>query len=234
MIKAEEHAQNGRGHTCKVAHDGQQTGLCAHGATRRAAEVLSCMAAHIRALCALGSLAGVLVLLMPLGLAAQQKDHNDAFVPGPASESRLVQEVRHQLVMLPYYTIFDDLAFRVNGSVVTLVGQVTNPVLKSDAENVVKRIEGLTQVNNQIEVLPLSPMDWQIRRAEFRAIYGDPQIGDRYGHQALPPIHIIVKNGNVKLAGVVGNQMDKNLIGIHANAVPNVFHVENNLQVAGA
>jgi hyperosmotically inducible protein len=163
---------------------------------------------------------------------AQQKGHNDAFVRGPQSDTRLAQEVRHQLVMLPYYTIFDDLAFRVDGSTVTLMGQVTNPVLKSDAGNVVKHVEGVTQVNNQIQVLPLSPMDEQTRRAEFRAIYGDPQIGDRYGHQALPSIHIIVNNGHVKLEGVVGSQADKNLIGIRANSVPDVFSVENDLQVA--
>jgi hyperosmotically inducible protein len=162
---------------------------------------------------------------------AQQKDHNDAFARGQAGESHLVQEVRHQLLMLPYYTIFDDLAFRVNGSTVTLMGEVTNPVLKSDAENVVKHIEGVTAVDNQIKVLPLSPMDNQIRRAEFRAIYGDPEIGDRYGHQALPSIHIIVNNGHVKLEGVVASQADKNLINIRANSVPNVFSVENDLQV---
>lgn len=171
------------------------------------------------------------MLLIPFTLAAQNKNHNDAFMRGPQDETRLMQQVRHQLLMLPYYTIFDDLAFRVNGSTVTLLGAVTNPVLKSDAENVVKRIEGVTQVNNQIEVLPLSPMDNQIRRAEFHAIYGDPVIGDRYGHQALPAIHIIVKNGNVTLEGVVANQSDKNLINIRANSVANVFHVQNDLQV---
>jgi len=162
---------------------------------------------------------------------AQQKDHNDAFVRGPQGEARLIQQVRHQLVMLPYYTIFDDLGFRVDGSTVTLLGEVTNPVLKSDSENVVKHVEGVTQVNNQIQVLPLSPMDNQIRRAEFRAIYGDPEIGDRYGHQALPSIHIIVNNGHVRLEGVVNNQGDKNLIGIRANSVPDVFSVQNDLQV---
>ncbi len=168
-------------------------------------------------------------LLAP-AIEAQQKDHNDAFVRGQNGDARLIQEVRHQLVMLPYYTIFDDLAFRVNGSTVTLMGQVTNPVLKSDAGNVVKGVEGVTQVNNEIQVLPLSPMDNQIRRAEFRAIYGDPQIGDRYGHMALPAIHIIVNNGHVKLEGVVNNTGDKNLIGIRANSVPGVFSVENDLQ----
>ncbi len=173
------------------------------------------------------------LLITPLRVTAQSKNHHDAFIRGADSEGRIMQEVRHQLVMLPYYTIFDDLAFRVDGTTVTLLGAVTNPVLKSDAENVVKRIEGVTQVNNQIEVLPLSPMDNQLRRAEFRAIYGDPMIGDRYGHQALPAIHIIVKNGNVTLEGVVASEGDKNLINIRANSVPNVFHVQNDLQVAG-
>lgn len=181
----------------------------------------------------MGSLVALAMLFVPGTLAQNTKnqDHNDAFIAGPADQSHLMQEVRHQLVMLPYYTIFDDLAFRVNGSTVTLLGAVTNPVLKSSAENVVKHIEGVTQVNNQIEVLPVSPMDWQIRRAEARAIYGDPQLGDRYGNQALPPVHIIVKNGHVTLEGVVANTFDKNLINVRANAVPNVFSVQNNLQV---
>ena len=174
------------------------------------------------------------LLLLPFTLLAQRKDHNDAFVRGPENETRIAREVRHQLLMLPYYTIFDDLAFRLEGGTVTLLGDVTNPVTKSDAENVVKRVEGVTQVNNQINVLPLSSMDWDVRRAEFRAIYGDPQIGDRYGHQALPAIHIIVSNGHVRLEGVVANSGDKNLINIRANGVPNVFSVQNDLQVAGS
>jgi hyperosmotically inducible protein len=180
-------------------------------------------------------LAGILATgLIVTGVSfAGQKDHNDAFTRGQSNESRIAQEVRHQLVMLPYYSIYDDLAFRVDGGTVTLLGAVTRPTLKSDAENVSKRVEGVTQVNNQIEVLPLSPMDWQIRHAMARTIYGDPSIGDRYGDQALPPIHIIVKNGNVTLEGVVANQFDKNLINVRANAVPNVFKVQNNLIVSG-
>jgi hyperosmotically inducible protein len=168
---------------------------------------------------------------LPFQLFADKKDHNDAFTRGPEGMSKLAQEVRHQLVMLPYYTIFDDLAFRVDGGTVTLLGAVTRPTLKSDSENVVKRLEGVTQVNNEIEVLPLSPFDDQIRRATARAIYGDPSIGDRYGNRALPSIHIIVKNGQVMLEGVVANEGDKNLINIRANGVPNVFKVTNNLQV---
>lgn len=134
--------------------------------------------------------------------------------------------------MLPYYNLFDNLSFKVDpGGVVTLMGQVTNPTLKNDAGNVVKKIEGVTAVNNQIEVLPLSPMDNQIRRAVARAIYGYPALADRYGFQALPSIHIIVRNGNVTLEGVVANQADKNIAGIQANQVPGVFKVINNLQV---
>ncbi|HLH02318.1 MAG TPA: BON domain-containing protein [Bryobacteraceae bacterium] len=170
------------------------------------------------------------MLVLPAAAVAQSS-HNDSFVHGPANESRIAQEVRHQLIMLPYYTIFDDLGFNVQGSTVTLVGAVTRPTLKSDAENVVKHIEGVTQVVNQIKVLPVSDFDWQIRRALARAIYGDPQIGTRYGNQALPSIHIIVENGHVTLEGVVANAFDKNLIGMRANSVPNVFSVTNNLQV---
>ncbi len=173
-------------------------------------------------------------LLSPAtSFAGQSKDHNDAFVPGQPNETRIAKEVRHQLVTLPYYSIFDDLAFRVDGGTVTLLGAVVNPVLKSSAENVTKSVEGVSQVVNKIEVLPLSPMDNQIRRAMARTLYGDPTLGDRYGNQALPPIHIIVKNGNVTLEGVVANQFDKNLIGVRANSVPNVFHVTNNLIVEG-
>ncbi len=171
-------------------------------------------------------------LLTAYGQSAKQdKQHNDAFIPGNSDESRIAREVRHELVMLPYYGIFDDLAFRVDGTTVTLLGAVTRPVLKSDAENVVKRVEGVTNVVNNIEVLPPSPMDDQIRRAEYRAIYGDPSIGARYGYRALPSIHIIVKSGHVTLEGVVANQFDKTLINTRANSVPNVFSVTNNLRV---
>jgi hyperosmotically inducible protein len=172
-----------------------------------------------------------MLLTVPGSFAVAQSTHDDSFVRGPASENRIAQEVRHQLIMLPYYSIFDDLGFKVEDGTVTLVGAVTRPTLKSDAENVVKRIEGVKQVKNEIKVLPLSDFDWQIRRAMARAIYGDPQIGTRYGNQALPSIHIIVENGKVTLDGVVANDFDKNLIGIRANSVPNVFQVINNLRV---
>jgi hyperosmotically inducible protein len=144
---------------------------------------------------------------------------------------RLAKQVRHQLVMLPWYSVFDNLAFRIDRDKVTLLGQVTRPVLKSDAEAVVKRIEGVASVKNDIEVLPLSPMDDQLRRAVFRAIYGEPGM-QRYAIQPIPTIHIIVKNGNVTLEGVVDTEMDRNLANLRANQVPNVFSVKNNLVVA--
>ena len=144
---------------------------------------------------------------------------------------RLAKQVRHQLVMLPWYSVFDNLAFRIDRDKVTLLGQVTRPVLKSDAEAVVKRIEGVASVKNDIEVLPLSPMDDQLRRAVFRAIYGEPGM-QRYAIQSIPTIHIIVKNGNVTLEGVVDTEMDRNLANLRANQVPNVFSVKNNLVVA--
>jgi len=172
------------------------------------------------------------LLLASAAFAAKQdKDHNDAFMPGARDETELAREVRHQLVTLPYYGVFDDLAFRVDGSVVTLMGAVTQPVTKSDAENVVKRVKGVSRVVNNIEVLPLSPMDDGIRRAVFRAIYGDPALSDRYAFRALPSIHILVKNGNVVLEGLVANTMDKTIAGLRANGVPGVFSVTNDLVV---
>lgn len=152
-----------------------------------------------------------------------------AGAPKP-QEDRVVREVRHQLVLLPYYSVFDNLAYRVDGGTVTLYGQVVWPTLKSDAEAVVKRVEGVDKVVNNIEVLPLSPNDDRIRRAEFRAIFAYPTMA-RYAIQAVPPIHIIVKNGNVTLEGVVANQADKNIAGIRANGVPGVFSATNNLRV---
>ena len=148
-----------------------------------------------------------------------------------AGEQRITRQVRHELVMLPYYGVFDNLAYRVDGYTVTLMGSVTRPTLKSDAENVVKGIEGVERVVNQIEVLPLSPNDDRIRIATYRAIYGQTGL-DRYALQAVPPIHIIVKNGNVTLEGVVSSEMDKNLAEMQAKGVSGVFSVTNNLRVA--
>lgn len=170
-------------------------------------------------------------MLLTSAVAAKEDKHIDPYVNGPAGEAKMVQEIRHQLVSIPYYSVFDDLGFQVNGSTVTLVGQVTQPVVKIDAVAVVKKVEGVTNVIDHIELLPVSAMDDSIRRAVYRAIYGDEVLSTRYGYQALPSIHIIVKNGNVRLEGVVANEMDRSIAFIRANAVPGVFHVENDLKI---
>lgn len=176
----------------------------------------------------------VLCLLIPLfGLvaAAQNAQSGQRGEPTPKSEERITREVRHELLMLPYFGVFDNIAFKVNGYDVTLLGQVVRPSLKSDAENVVKRIEGVEKVDNQIEVLPPSSMDDRLRIQLFRAIYRYPPL-QKYELGVQKPIRIIVKNGRVTLEGVVDNDSDKNLAGVRANTVPGTFGVTNNLRVA--
>jgi hyperosmotically inducible protein len=174
----------------------------------------------------------VAAFLVTVPLQAQKnKDTGSAVVnSGAKSQDRITREVRHELVMLPYYGVFDNLTYRVDGGTVTIMGQVTRPTLKSDAANVVKVVEGVESVENKIEVLPLSSMDDGVRIAEYRAIYGQPGL-DRYAMQSVPPIHIIVENGKVTLEGIVANQGDKDLAGVRANAVSGVFSVTNNLRV---
>jgi hyperosmotically inducible protein len=169
-------------------------------------------------------------LLLLSSAARAQAVHADRSIqPGTHSADRITREVRHELVMLPYYGVFDNLAYRVDGNSVTLVGQVTRSTLKSDAEHAVKGIEGVERVDNEIQVLPVSSMDDRIRIATYRAIYGQPPL-DRYAMQAIPPIHIIVSNGKVALEGVVANQGDKDIAGVRANGVSGVFGVTNNLK----
>lgn len=158
------------------------------------------------------------LLAAPVSLPAQSERARD----------NVIKQVRHELVMLPYYSVFDNLAFRVEGTKVTLLGEVTRPTLKTDAERVVNKLEGVETVDNQIEVLPLSPNDDRIRMAVYRAIYSQSGL-DRYALLAVPSIHIIVKNGNVKLEGVVANEGDKNLANITASGVTGVFSVSNHL-----
>jgi hyperosmotically inducible protein len=194
-------------------------------------------------------LCALLLILATLTLAVAQ---NSATAPPPANNSqqqtvpgasehgtglsqrgleRLVKEVRHELVMLPRYGVFDDLSYKVDpDGTVTLMGYVADPTLKSDAENVVKRIEGVEKVNNQIQVLPVSPNDDRLRRALYRAIYGN-EVLSQYALRAVPPIHIIVNNGHATLTGVVARQMDKQIAEIQAKSVPGVFSVTDNLQV---
>lgn len=165
----------------------------------------------------------VAMVIACVSAAAQQ--------PSQKAEERIQKEVRHQLVMLPYLNVFDNLAYKVDGYNVTLYGQVTHDTVKSDAEKAVKSIEGVEKVDNQIEVLPVSPMDDRLRIRLYRAIYGyDPL--QRYALPVIKPIRIIVKNGHVTLEGVVDNEADKNMAGLRANGVSQVFSVTNNLRVA--
>lgn len=184
----------------------------------------------------LGAVIAVLLIFSMVGVAAPIiQDNQSACAVNPdvgqKSFDRIVKEVRHELVMLPYYGVFDNLSYRVaQDGTVTLQGQVVRPVLKSDAENAVKRIEGVTNVVNNIEVLPTSIMDDRIRRAAYRAIYGNSVL-NMYQMRAVPPIHIIVRNGNITLEGVVARPMDKQIAGMQANRIPGVFSVTNNLVV---
>jgi hyperosmotically inducible protein len=172
----------------------------------------------------------LLVVAITLFSLATQGFTQDRDQPSAKSQERITREVRHEILMLPRYGVFDDIAFKVNGYTVTLLGQVAWPSLKSDAENVVKHIEGVEKVDNQIEILPTSPMDDGLRRRLYRAIYGYPAL-ERYALGVQKPIRIIVKNGHVTLEGVVDNEGDKNFAGIRANGVPGIFSVTNNLQV---
>jgi hyperosmotically inducible protein len=180
------------------------------------------MATHRRIATALLAMTLGLVSL-PAATVAQNQE--------PKAQQNMVKEIRHQLVLLPWYSVFDNLSFRIEGSKVILMGQVVKPTLKSDAEGAVKNVEGVSSVQNDIEVLPNSPMDDRLRRALYRAIYSEPGL-QRYALSAVPSIHIIVKNGNVTLVGVADNDTDKNLAGLRANGVPNVFSVKNELVVS--
>ena len=167
----------------------------------------------------------VLIVPMALGLLVPP-----GFGQTERARMRMEREVRHELVMLPNYGVFDNLVFKIDGSTLTLLGQVRQPTLKSDAERVVKDIEGIDHVVNNIEVLPLSPADDGIRLAVYRAIYGNSAL-NRYALQAVPSIHIVVKNGNVTLEGMVAQDGDKNIAKLQANSVPGVFSVTDNLSV---
>jgi len=170
----------------------------------------------------------VAMLAIALPALAQDAQRDQ---PSAKSQERITKEVRHELLMLPYFGVFDNISYKVDGYNVTLLGQVVRPTLKSDAENVVKRIEGVEKVDNQIEVLPTSPMDDRLRLRLFRAIYEYAPL-QKYALGVQKPIRIIVKNGHVTLEGVVDNEGDKNFAGIRASGVSASFSVTNNLQIA--
>lgn len=177
------------------------------------------------------SLLGVLTLLVaavPV-LASNQAPAQRLPTPAP-SQATLEHEVRHELVMLPYYSVFDNLEYQVKGTRVVLTGQVLWPTLKSDAEAAVRDIPGVTAVVNHIQVLPVSTFDNSLRFRVLRAVYGTDSMY-RYALPPIPSIHIIVDNGNVTLVGAVANKMDREIAYLQAMSVPGVFSVKNELRV---
>ena len=167
----------------------------------------------------------ILAALVSAGLA-----NTDTLPATDRAQQRIVRETRHEILTQPYFDVFDNIEFRVDGNNVTLMGHVTRPVLKSDIEGAIKGIEGVETVNNQIEVLPLSPHDDRLRFALYRSIYGYPAL-QRYAMPVIKPVRIIVKNGDVTLEGVVATEADKNLVGMRAKGVSGTFSTTNNLRI---
>jgi hyperosmotically inducible protein len=146
------------------------------------------------------------------------------------SGSPLEKKIRKELVTLPYYNVFDNLAFKVDGGTVTLYGKVVRPSTRSDAEHRVARLAGVSRVVNKIEVLPLSSFDDSLRWRTYRAVFSTGGLW-RYAMGANPSIHIIVDRGHVTLEGEVANQADAQLAYMAARSVPGSFSVTNNLRV---
>lgn len=169
--------------------------------------------------------------LLPILAGQNTPERRNVLYPASPGSDRVIREVRHELLTLPDYGIFDDLAYTVNGGAVTLYGRVTRPALRREAEAAAKRVEGVTKVSNRIHVLPLSEPDDHVRVAAFHAIFGDPVL-NRYAVEAVPPIHIVVEDGKLTLVGAVTSESDRNLAGVRAGAVPGVFGVTNELRVA--
>ena len=192
-----------------------------------------------------------LVLLTPSVLPQEEAATSDA---KQQAMLKLAQEVRKQIVTQPQYGVFDSIHFVIEGNTVILRGKASRPTLKSSVENSVRRIEGVNNVKNEIEVLPVSPNDDRLRAAVYASIYGHPALqrytSNRGGPRGIPSvariaggitndpptgyhaIRIIVENGNVTLTGVVDSDSDLALAGMRANSVPGVFSVDNDLQVA--
>ena len=151
--------------------------------------------------------------------------------PNPVSNPNLERDVRHAINTLAYYGVFDELSFSIDDTgVVTLSGQVMQYTVHNSAISAVKHLAGVTRVEDKIEVLPLSPFDNGIRIRAYNAIYGYPALS-RYAINARPTIHIVVKNGNITLAGVVNNELDRTLAYNRLRALPGAFAVTNDLRL---
>jgi osmotically-inducible protein OsmY len=177
-----------------------------------------------------------ILLLFSLSLCAPALRAQHPVTPKSATgdpkreEPQLSHEIRHQLLVLPYYSVFDYIAFTLDGDKVTLTGYVLRPTLRANAEAAVKSLEGVSSVKNLIEVLPKSPTDDDSRRAVYRSVFEDSTL-QRYAAQEVPLIHIILRNGDVTLEGAVATDAEKNLASARASGVSGVSTVKNNLAV---
>lgn len=168
------------------------------------------------------------VLLGGAGVAVAADNHH---APSFPNDQALAKGVRHAIVMYPRYSIFDDVSFQVENGSVRLSGEVTQPFKKSDIDKIVRNVAGTNQVEDDLRVLPLSPMDEALRLRVARLIYGDSTM-TKYAIQPMKPIHIIVENGHVTLNGVVDNEFDKQIAGTRASSAMSFGRVVNNLEVA--
>jgi hyperosmotically inducible protein len=170
-------------------------------------------------------------MTVALVLAGASIQSTQAAVPAAGTaDERINRSIRRELVTMPFLSVFDNLSFRVDGDTVHLYGQVTRPTLKAQAAKLAAQVEGIAHVDNQVEVLPLSPFDDRLRVAVARAVYGQPAL-NRYAMGTNPSIRIIVKNGDVTLEGIVADNGARNIANIQANTVAGVFSVTNNLRV---
>jgi hyperosmotically inducible periplasmic protein len=172
-------------------------------------------------------LSAAVALFAAVALAASSAPAQNA---PRAGRAELMEKVRKELVTLPWYGVFDNLEYSVEGSTVTLYGQVVRPTTRKDAERRVARLRGVERVVNNIEVLPLSGFDDSIRRQTYRALFGMNSPLFRYGRGVNPSIHIVVNRGHVTLEGVVSTESDANLARMRVLGVPGVFSVTNNLR----
>lgn len=187
------------------------------------------MKTHVNTFKSLVATAAGVLFLAAYSMGAPRASAANA---APPNDSAVSKQVHHKMVQLPWYGVFDNLEYQVHGDQVILSGQVTSEhaITRNDFANAVKKIEGVSSVVNNIEVLPPASFDDQTRRAEYRAIFSKGNLGG-YAAGPIPDVHIIVNGGHVTLEGTVMNQMDRTLAGIAANSVSGVFSVTNNLRI---
>jgi hyperosmotically inducible periplasmic protein len=173
----------------------------------------------------LGTILMAAALVATAGAAGKDK------AVGPQTDADVVKNVRHEILMYPNYTLWDDVSFRVENGSVELLGAVNQPYKKSDLQKIIQHVPGVTAVTNQLKVLPLSSFDDRLRLQVARAIFRDPTLS-RYSMGAVPSIHIIVDNGHVTLTGMVSTAMEKQIAGMRASGAGLGFGpVVNNLTV---